>query len=422
MYLLQQPDHYKSHTFVPFYWKSFVSEAQSYWHPDDCKNDNKVVLLHRKGKLIGLSSTFDYTHRPDAHASYNLYEWLWQFKRVKKPKKKQPLKVPDSEDEGDSSDSDSHKMQNSRDGQLQFLAGHPLQTSHVVSVTREYDVVIPNFIGPPLPRPDKGDREYYCSAMLTFFKLWRSGQDLKTETQSWDEAFDAHKFTEQDLLHLKNMNLRYECLDSRDDFCAQLKAGTLMQAPGSNIAGDDDIIQSVEQSIESALGNNSNRNEGPNDWADIVDDAVVLYDAESGMKAGRTHLARENGAKEIRDILFNSGWTNTIGPLSSQAASAMPPPIAIKRREVLAWNLLIADARDRVLSGRKEDANRPPQNGLPVDKAPPEKKLPPFNPNVAEICDRSYFDNLGIEYGSIKNLIQSVLLQFHLNDEQECAF
>ncbi|KAJ3763717.1 hypothetical protein EV360DRAFT_32956, partial [Lentinula raphanica] len=39
-----------------------------------------------------------------------------------------------------------------------------------------------------------------------------------------------------------------------------------------------------------------------------------------------------------------------------------------------------------------------------------------------EICDRSYFDKLGIDYGSIKNLTAQVILDFSLNEEQERAF
>ncbi|KAJ3752320.1 hypothetical protein EV360DRAFT_55409, partial [Lentinula raphanica] len=39
-----------------------------------------------------------------------------------------------------------------------------------------------------------------------------------------------------------------------------------------------------------------------------------------------------------------------------------------------------------------------------------------------EICDRSYFDKLGIDYGSIKNLTAQVVADFKLNLEQERAF
>ena len=35
LYLLQQPDHYTDHKFVPFYWSSYVHEARKVWHADD---------------------------------------------------------------------------------------------------------------------------------------------------------------------------------------------------------------------------------------------------------------------------------------------------------------------------------------------------------------------------------------------------
>jgi hypothetical protein len=34
LYLLDNPDHYASYTFVPFYWQSFVSKAHSVWNTD----------------------------------------------------------------------------------------------------------------------------------------------------------------------------------------------------------------------------------------------------------------------------------------------------------------------------------------------------------------------------------------------------
>ena len=35
------------------------------------------------------------------------------------------------------------------------------------------------FIGGSLPQCDLGNFEYYCCMMLTFFKPWRNGRDLK---------------------------------------------------------------------------------------------------------------------------------------------------------------------------------------------------------------------------------------------------
>ena len=83
--------------------------------------------------------------------------------------------------------------------------------------------VIPNFVGGSLPRRDRGDREYYCATMLTLFKPWRTGKDLKDKDYSWDETFTTYKFTARQLQIMDYFNIRYECNDARDDYATQLK-------------------------------------------------------------------------------------------------------------------------------------------------------------------------------------------------------
>ena len=61
--------------------------------------------------------------------------------------------------------------------------------------------------------------------MLTMFKPWRSGNDLKDEVESWDEAFTDHEFTQREIEIMNHFNLRYECLDARDDLSSQLRQG-----------------------------------------------------------------------------------------------------------------------------------------------------------------------------------------------------
>jgi len=79
------------------------------------------------------------------------------------------------------------------------------------------------FAGGSLPRCDKGDREYYCATMLTLFKPWRHGKNLKDDDQSWDEAFTDYKFTPRQIELMKFFNIRYECNDARDDYSKLLK-------------------------------------------------------------------------------------------------------------------------------------------------------------------------------------------------------
>jgi len=58
---------------------------------------------------------------------------------------------------------------------------------------------------------------------VTFFKPWRTGKDLKLEDQNWDDAFENHVFSTMQLEKMKYFNVRYECLDARDDYAAQMK-------------------------------------------------------------------------------------------------------------------------------------------------------------------------------------------------------
>ena len=73
-----------------------------------------------------------------------------------------------------------------------FRKEHPQVMSHHVRLVPEHEGLIPNFIGGSMPRKDSGSREQYCMTMLTLFRPWRSGKDLrKDENTLWDEEFNA---------------------------------------------------------------------------------------------------------------------------------------------------------------------------------------------------------------------------------------
>ena len=82
---------------------------------------------------------------------------------------------------------------------------------------------VPNFIGGAISRSDCWDREYYYLTMLTFFQPWRTRKDLKSEDQSWDNDFTSQMFNTRQLEVMKYFNVRYESLDARDDYPAQIK-------------------------------------------------------------------------------------------------------------------------------------------------------------------------------------------------------
>jgi hypothetical protein len=70
MYLLKHPDHYTSHIFKVFYWKSYVREVRSVWmdHDQDIKDENEPsqeenVIIEKIGdKYFGISAVDDYKY------------------------------------------------------------------------------------------------------------------------------------------------------------------------------------------------------------------------------------------------------------------------------------------------------------------------------------------------------------------------
>jgi hypothetical protein len=104
-----------------------------------------------------------------------------------------------------------------------FLSDHPLHDTHGLQLHKADPKKIPNFIGATLPRKDQGDRNYSCLVMLALFKPWRKGSDLKCNVSiSWHEAFEHHSFSVEHTTVIENFHIKYECLDARDDYRAQL--------------------------------------------------------------------------------------------------------------------------------------------------------------------------------------------------------
>ncbi|KAK0433188.1 hypothetical protein EV421DRAFT_1718787, partial [Armillaria borealis] len=250
-YLLGFPDHYTNKKFSTFYWKSFMAEAAGKWKGLEGHADKvKVSLKKRKGTIIGISPVEDYIHRPSELEDLALYDWMCTCERVANSSREaasssDPVPFEDVMDEpavfGDAvSPSVSHslsparsdarvdeavvgaptksKARRSKYRRLQFVGDHPMCNSHHVRVAPDRDRKVPNFVGGMLPRKDKWDREYYCLTMLVFFQPWRSGTDLRRDAEStWDAEFGSYAFSEDHMRIMANFNLRYECLDARDD-------------------------------------------------------------------------------------------------------------------------------------------------------------------------------------------------------------
>ncbi|KAL1738834.1 hypothetical protein HDZ31DRAFT_13240, partial [Schizophyllum fasciatum] len=279
-YLLDLPDHYKSHEFVLIWWKSYVNRVL-----DDCPHtarprafEERVVVRNEDGELVGTSIIDDYIYRPARYENYSLFEWM-QCSRKSKRTPTQQTKFEG--DDGDAPDEENELREaanseappqpdilpplpriprvvplmdgsqtsplrsNRRPTYEAFLSEHPQHASHHVwcdPSKREY--IIPNFVGGSLPRSDQGDREYYCATMLTLLVPWRKGTDLKRPEYNWDNTFKKHAFSEREQQLMANFNLRYECADARDDYRNELKKKKKAATVNFDTARDEDDANS----------------------------------------------------------------------------------------------------------------------------------------------------------------------------------
>ncbi|KAJ7732512.1 hypothetical protein B0H16DRAFT_1328707, partial [Mycena metata] len=282
MYLLENPDHYPSHEFANFAWRTYVNFVKRYWIaqldiPEGLKEEvpeDKIKIQNDRGTLVGASIVDDYALRPLIYSDLNLYEWIQchQKKELNNSERESLLEARRHREEylndanDDDSDNDSFMSfiendqdysdchsdagsarsdsstwtladtdevivdkQSAQDKETRsvkhlFIGDHKQRDTHGVWCDfSRLDNIIPNFMGGAIPRSDRGDREYYCMTIMTIFKAWRAPSDLKDEESTWDQTFNEHVFTARQRELLGHFNLRFECNDARDDHYNTMK-------------------------------------------------------------------------------------------------------------------------------------------------------------------------------------------------------
>ncbi|KAJ7740538.1 hypothetical protein B0H16DRAFT_1324385, partial [Mycena metata] len=82
MYILGNPDHYKSHMFVNFPWRTYVAFVQNAWkvrdgNADDQEDlDDMLFVRNDNGTFVASSCVDDYRYRPVVYERVTLYEWI----------------------------------------------------------------------------------------------------------------------------------------------------------------------------------------------------------------------------------------------------------------------------------------------------------------------------------------------------------
>ena len=402
MYLLGNPDHYTSHMFVPFYWQSFVTQVRQDFDENE-QEVQKITLIKKKGKIVGLSPIYDYIYQSPDLDDVCLYDWVQRFHRIK-VKKSRSENCPTAETnelvdvDCDVSFESVTEIDDIRKAQttFHFTEKHSLHDSHASHLISNYEKRVPNFIGANLPRCDQGDREYYCCTMLTLFKPWRRGRDLKESVQnSWDDTFNEHEFRNQEIQLMKNFNIQYECLDARDDFRAQLKNGIEKSLIGSWEVFDDENVHETES------------------FQRTTENEVIFDDIPVDPKAhGKHFLLRLKNMDIMKMILTDNGWINAKTSSVLQISNSFKPDCVLSSHE---WEVDVKKMKQKILDKRNEN------NKLTSEVNSKIQTSCNFKENIVKIVDKSYLEKSFVA-GEHAQQIDATVLKFDLNKEQERAF
>ena len=412
LYLLGFPDHYTGHRFVKFNWRTFVTETMRVFREDDAQVPERVVIRKVNGRYIGSTAVDDYKYRPENYEAMSLYDWIRLARVARKLSKKAEAERTDSALDGLVDDSpldqldDAEEDIDSAEPQtassfkqlLSFLPGHPLAKIRGVHCVREDASIVACLMGGSLPRRDVGDQEFYCATMLTLFKPWRTGLDLKQREVSWKAAFTSFQFNGRQMQLMDNMNTQYECLDARDDYSALLRT----QAAGtsfSNLADAEDATL-----------------EGDKDR--MIDDVCDHEDDYRLAPTGYRSRAMLTKVKEIRQRLDEAGWSSEPQIIdSSQYLDGVG--VNVSGRQFKNWSNLLNSCREKAIACQN----------IPEDPQTSDERLHAdtddeyeFVPNTVKIVDKAYLDKSYIPSTKVATVQSQIVTELGLNPAQERAF
>ncbi|KAL4259942.1 ATP-dependent DNA helicase [Pleurotus pulmonarius] len=413
LYLLGHPDKYTSHVFVPFYWRTYVYQVRADWDMNDSdSNADKIAVMERDGKLEIVSSTLDYICRPVELESMCLYDFVMYCRRDKGKLLNDDF-ISQKIDAGEDEETlrDGVKQTRSR-GKLKgrknpksicysFQAGHPLIETHYLRflTTHNSNVaknrLVVNFLGGVPPRRDGDDPEFYSCTMLTFFKPWRNGRSLKTKDETWEDSFLAYSFADRYIKVMKNFNLRYECLDSRDDFRSQMRAGETVDCGPWMSRLNQDVEEVNDTDVDEWQASRM-----PFD----IEESTNYFAVPS-----KKELLNRVTAAAMCDLLESNGWGTPV-PSNVQA-----PRVSIPSSGVLSsneWAELVKTEKEAAINSRTEK--------LSFSSRVVDNRYS-FVYEGVRVLDYSYLqkDYLPIQGRAAQN---DIAILFSLNTEQERAF
>ncbi|KAH6888300.1 hypothetical protein BKA70DRAFT_1121558, partial [Coprinopsis sp. MPI-PUGE-AT-0042] len=427
MYLLGNPDHYTSHDFVPFWWRSYVSEVNRQYSANTPPTENStmdVVILGKEGgEIVAKSVVDDYIFRPLCFEGMSLLKWVQLSDKRRIPKGKQtPIdEEVNCEDEWEDVE-ESCSADIDTDSYRAFLPGHPLHETHEVRVlqAREHSV-IPNYLGGKLPRRDQGDREYYCMTMLTLFKPWRSVNDLTDSTSTWDENFVRHEFEQWQTAMMANFHLRYECLDDRDNYHRMIEQETAKKRKlkSGGWFNSNDAGEQIEDVTET----------------DYTEMATKLREDLAHDRVGIDYRRKLKQMEEVEQIMKHCGWTNVkvhkdeevvdaqidgVSAAKSSDVSIADKPWIFPVTTPTGWKNVVKSARELLISLKRQSMSK---NEL-GDGVPEQSNSLPLqaDSSLVKVVDAEYIrKDFRAKDKRDQQIIDDTVILRKLNKEQERA-
>ena len=281
-----------------------------------------------------------------------------------------------------------------------FQQIHPQHHTHQAHLQKDNPAIVPSFIPNSLPRSDRGDREYYCCTMMTLFKPWHSGKDLTSELQSWDDSFMTYEFSKRQLEIMKYFNVRYECLDARDDYSSKRDKET-----------NEDICYQWATSDTLDQLDDIHYSEKANSGADFNTNGYSDDDGSAFSELGINARNRRDAMLSAERIMKTSGWLDECEDGLPDVGSLEPVHPSVNQPAKL-WRAAVLAKRQEILDERIQH--------LPTNTSASKFK---HTPNEIKLVDKKYIDHMfkpATETDHV--IIESSVAKFNLNSEQIRAF
>ncbi len=368
--LLGFDERYTSHTFRVLNMLSFMSQLDESETGD--RLDSQSRIESGNSGMVLLNDTTDYVMRGEELVGLSLYDYTSTIEKVtlRSEKKLKPETV-------------GVKKGRPKNQRIHFQKGHPQSKTHIQK--KRSTEVVPRLTW--IPPNEQTNKEKFCLSMLILFKPFTDLNDLKYGYSTWEEAFNAHTFSEDHKNHISNIR--------------EMHQGLLQKA-------ELDEARHLHKQDES---NEMPEHEGQyyylsDDDEDMLETEDEYYEMMMNQKV-KQECVLKTSVDTVHALEIISKARRLNDPLETTKTSIDPMKKIATKKRIQEWQKDIEEKRKKAIDdmNRHEKDNHKENDDHVNTTSQKCKEL-----NESELNDR--FDNI----------IDNVIRMFKLNEKQEKAF